>query len=301
MKVAFLKPKALMKEPNIKSEAAESLRRKAIKLLKTRHSESGPELSEANALKLVHELEVYQIELEMQNDELSKLNTEKDKFFSILAHDLRGPFGSFLGLTKILAEELPEMKQKEIIEIADSLRESATNIYYLLENLLDWSRMQRGLIEFNPEKAAFAEVINSSIESLSNLARIKKQEILLQVPENLFVKTDVFMLETILRNLILNAIKYSYPGGKIHISARALQNKLVEIAIEDSGTGIDDELMSKLFSLNGQKGEVGTEGEPSTGLGLLICKEFIEKIGGKIRAESTVGKGSTFIFTLPLN
>lgn len=297
-----------------KSETTEYLRRKAEILLKKRRLASYSLPSAADALKLIHELEVHQIELELQNQELSqaetkikfkneellKLNSEKDRFFSIISHDLRSPLSSFLCLTKIFAEELPEMKQEEIQEIANSLRESAISVFSLIEDLLEWSRMQRGLIEFKPEPVPLFDVISKSVESLSEIASLKNQKIQLQVPEDLFVKVDLTMLESTLRNLLSNAIKFSFRGGQILITARLTQNNFVETSITDNGIGISSDLISKLFRIDRQTGRNGTEGEPSTGLGLLLCKEFVEKNGGNIRVESIEGKGSTFSFTLPV-
>lgn len=297
-----------------KSETAEILRRKAEILLKKRRRASDSIPSSADALKLIHELEVHQIELEMQNQELSqaetkirfkneeliKLNSEKDRFFSIISHDLRSPLSSFLCLTKVFAQDLPEMKREEIQKIANSLRDSAISVFSLIEDLLEWSRMQRGLIEFKPGPVRLFYVISKSIESLSDLASHKHQEIQLQVSEDLFVKVDLTMLESTLRNLLSNAIKFSFRSGKILIAASLTKNNFVETSITDNGIGISSGLMSKLFQIDGQTGRNGTEGEPSTGLGLLLCKEFVEKNGGNIRVESIEGKGSTFSFTLPV-
>lgn len=286
---------------NIKSEALTALRRQAEELLKKGYSPSGSQISDSNTLKLVHELEVYQIELEMQNEELIKMNDEKDKFFFIMAHDLRGPMGSLNEITKILAEEVSEMKQEKIQEIANCLKESAANVFCLIGNLLEWSRMQHGLIEHKAEILPLLDVIKKSINSLSNLASLKEQEIQLRVNENLFVKADTGMLESTLRNLISNAIKFSYRGEKILISAKVIKDNFVETAITDSGIGINESLMSKLFHIDEKTGRNGTEGEESTGLGLLLCKELVEKNGGKLWAESNLGKGSIFRFTTPLS
>jgi len=241
------------------------------------------------------------VEIKLKNEELIKLNAEKDKFFSIIAHDLTSPFNSFLGFTKILAEKLPVMEQDEIQEIAYSLKNSATNLYHLIVNLLEWSRMQRGLTEFKPETIPLIDVVKKSTEGLSNLAYQKNQEIQLQVPENLIVKVDKVMLESTLRNLLNNAVKFSFQGGKISISAKVIQDNFIEISITDTGIGMSEELLGKLFQINEPVGRKGTEEEPSAGLGLIICKDFVEKHGGKIQAESIEGKGSTFRFTLPAN
>lgn len=282
------------------SESPVFLRKKAEELLNKQQSKPGSQVSAADGLKLIHELEVHQIELEMQNEELIRLNAEKDKFFSILAHDLRSPLSSFLGLTKIFSEELSGMKQEEVQELANSLRESAKSVYHLLENLLDWSQMQRGFIEFKPVIVHLNDIIRKSIGSLSDLASQKNQEVQLQLSGNPFVRVDLTMLELTLRNLLSNALKFSFRGGQITLSTNVLQDKFVEIAIIDNGLGMSAGLISRLFTLDGHTGRSGTEGEHSTGLGLLLCKEFVEKNGGEIVAVSVEGKGSTFSFTLPI-
>jgi len=276
------------------------LRVKAEELLNKQQSKPGSQLASADGLKIIHELEVHQIELEMQNEELIRLNAEKDKFFSILAHDLRSPLSSFLGLTKIFSEEHSEMKQEEVQELANSLRESAKSVYHLLENLLEWSQMQRGFIEFKPVSVLLNDIIRKSIGSLSDLAKQKNQEVQLQLSGNPLVRVDLSMLESTLRNLLSNALKFSFRGGQITLSTNVLQDKFVKVAITDNGLGMSAGLISRLFKLDGRTGRSGTEGEHSTGLGLLLCKEFVEKNGGEILAVSVEGKGSTFSFTLPI-
>jgi signal transduction histidine kinase len=238
-------------------------------------------------------------ELELKNEELIKLNAEKDKFFSIIAHDLRGPFSTFLGITKILSEKLKKMRPEELREIVDSLRKSANSVYLLIENLLEWASLQRGLVQIYPEQVKLLDVVNRTKEIHYEMAKQKNLEIRVTVPGNLKVMADREMLNSIIRNLISNAIKFSEKGSVIYISAIIIQNNLVEVAVEDKGIGMNRELHKKLFHLNGQTSRKGTQGEPSAGLGLLICKDFIEKNGGQLNAESIEGCGSTFSFTLP--
>ncbi len=240
-------------------------------------------------------------EIRNKNEELTRLNAEKDKFFSIIAHDLRGPFSSFLGFTTLLAEDLSSMKKDEIQEIADLLRNSANSIYFLLDNLLEWSKMQRSLTEFKPEEVPLIHVINKSLDLLSDKLTQKNQNIQLQVPESVIVKGDVVMLESIFRNLISNAVKFSQRDGIILISAKPVKGGLTEISVTDKGIGMDEVLLGKLFKINERTGRKGTDGELSSGLGLSICKDFIEKHGGKIVVESKVAEGTTFRFTLPAN
>ncbi len=238
-------------------------------------------------------------ELKFKNLQLIQANAEKDKFFSIIAHDLRSPFNAFLGFTRIMVEELNTMSLEEIKEIVLSLRKSATNLYTLLENLLEWSRMQRGMILFHPVTFPLASLIIESVELIYGSAQKKEIEIGYDIPETVSVFADAHMVETIIRNFISNSVKFTPRGGKIKVSARKTSDNTVEISIHDTGVGMNKELMANLFRLIEQTGRKGTEGESSTGLGLIICKDFVEKHEGKIWAESEVGKGSTFYFTLP--
>lgn len=236
-----------------------------------------------------------------KNEELLKLNAEKDKFFSIIAHDLRSPFNSFLGLTQLMAEELPRLKMFEIQRFAMSLSRSATNLYGLLENLLEWSSLQRGIIGFAPVsfclKPKISEILQLVIESAYN----KGIDVEIIVPDELMVFADVKMFESTIRNLVSNAVKFSSKGGKVTIRAKSFADGSVEISVQDTGIGMNKGLLEKLFRIHQQASRMGTEGEPSTGLGLILCKDFIEKHGGKIWAESEEGKGSKFCFTLPCN
>ena len=240
-----------------------------------------------------------QAEIEHQNEELQKINAEKDKFFSIIAHDLRSPFNGFLGLTQVMAEELPSLTMAEVQKIAVRMSESATNLYSLLTNLLDWSRIQQGAILFNPEVIQLSIVVRGSIDLIHESAKNKKIEITTDIPDGLVVFADANMLQTVLRNLISNALKFTPKGGKINVSAKTSDNKSIEISIRDNGIGMNKILAANLFRLDVQTTREGTEGEPSTGLGMLLCKEFVEKHSGRLWVESEEGNGSTFYFTLP--
>ena len=240
-------------------------------------------------------------EIKLKNELLQAINAEKDKFFSILAHDLRGPLSAFVAATQIIAEEIQTMSMEDIKEITLSMKSSATNIYSLLENLLEWSRLRRGMMDFNPEKIKLKQITTACIEVLKESARKKEIKIAYSLPDDLEIYADSHMLETVIRNLVSNAIKFTPKSGEISVSAAATPDNTIEIKICDTGIGMSHELISKLFLLNERTNRNGTEGEPSTGLGLLLCKEFIEKHGGKIWVESEEGKGSTFSFTIPMN
>ena len=239
----------------------------------------------------------YEEELKYKNKELQKLNTEKDKFFSVLAHDLRSPFNSLLGFTQLLIEDLPTMTEAQIYKIALTMRRSAINLFRLLENLLEWSRIQRGLIAFNPEPRLLMPKVLADTALVMESANKKEITLNYNIPEELEVYADENMLGSILRNLAGNAVKFSPKGGKVTISAKQLHNA-VECSVSDTGIGMNQEMKENLFNIDVNTNRKGTEKEPSTGLGLIICKEFVEKHGGRLWVESEEGKGSTFYFTL---
>ena len=238
-------------------------------------------------------------ELQEQSMKLSLLNAAKDKFFSIIAHDLRGPFVGFLGLTKIMAEELPSLTLTEMEEIAVSMKKSAVNLFRLLDNLLNWAKMQHGLLPYSPQYLKLFSVISESIQIIDESAKNKIIEIAYDIPPDLVVFADSNLLQTIIRNLVSNALKFTPKGGKIIISAKVIDQKKVQLSIKDTGIGMSSAIIDNLFRLDVKTGRKGTEGEPTAGLGLLLCKEFVEKNGGVIWAESVVAEGSTFYFTLP--
>ena len=239
--------------------------------------------------------------IRLKNKELSKIVAEKDKFFSIIAHDLRSPFNGFLGLTQIMAEELPSLTMNEIQKMVTSMRNSATRLFRLLENLLEWSRMQQGLISVECQAVVLSETVAECLAALNLSAKIKGIEIENKIPDDITVFVDINILQTVIRNLVSNAIKFTPKFGTVELSAKATVHRMVEIVVKDSGIGMDRMMLENLFRIDVQTRRNGTEGEPSTGLGLLLCKEFIEKLGGFIRAESEEGKGSTFFITVPLN
>jgi signal transduction histidine kinase/DNA-binding response OmpR family regulator len=242
-------------------------------------------------------------ELEEKNleysEKLERANLDKDKFFSIIAHDLRSPLNSFLGLTELMVEDLPSMELSSVQEMAVSMQKSALNLFRLIENLLEWAKMQRGLIPFKPEVIPLNSIVVECIEMVAESIKNKKIEIFINIPAEFKAIADANMLKTVIRNFVSNAAKFTPRGGKIQIAAQPLGSQNVEISITDSGIGMSPEMVANLFQLNNQVNRKGTEGEPSTGLGLLLCKEFIEKLGGNIRVESQEGAGTVFYFTLP--
>ncbi|MEI6890013.1 MAG: PAS domain S-box protein [Bacteroidales bacterium] len=240
-------------------------------------------------------------EIRLQKEELHFLNAEKDKFFSIIAHELRGPFNGFLGFTNMLVDELDTLTLKEIQKIAVSMRNSATNLFSLLENLLEWSRLQRGITTFVPTTFNLNHLVAETLRPVKDSANKKGITISIDIPIDLEVFADEYMLGSILRNLASNAVKFTVKGGSVTIAAIRMPGNSVEITVSDTGIGMNGEIVDSLFRPDLQTSRKGTDGEPSTGLGLIICKEFIEKHGGKLQVESEEGKGSVFSFTLPAN
>jgi PAS domain S-box-containing protein len=236
-----------------------------------------------------------------KNEQLIQANAEKDKFFSIISHDLRGPFNGFLGLSKLLAEDLQRFTPEDIKKIAGSMRDSATNMFSLLENLLEWSRLQRGITSFKPESFLLMPMIDDIMHTVMDSANKKEIEISYEIQADLEVFADEYMLASTIRNLASNAVKFTLKGGKVTIAAKSVPGHSVEISIRDTGIGMNHEMVHDLFRLDVQTNRRGTENEPSSGLGLLLCKDFVEKHGGKLWVESEEGKGSVFYFTIPSN
>ncbi|MBN1113139.1 MAG: tetratricopeptide repeat-containing sensor histidine kinase [Bacteroidales bacterium] len=227
-------------------------------------------------------------------DNLELSNATKDKFFSIIAHDLKNPFGSILGVTELLTSDriaIPDEKRQEILL---ELNKSAKITYRLLENLLTWARSQKGEIIINPELIHFHSLVTESIETLNNLASQKSINIINNVSEELGVKADKNTLKIVINNIVSNAIKFTPVNGEIVIES-AESNDFVDISIADTGVGMTDDQLGKLFKVDQSQSTPGTNKEVGTGLGLILCKEFVDKNGGTIFVESEKGKGSKFI------
>ncbi|PWA07087.1 tetratricopeptide repeat-containing sensor histidine kinase [Flavobacterium laiguense] len=233
-----------------------------------------------------------------KNKIISTINSQKDKFFSIIAHDLRGPFNGFLGLSELLAEDLDNMTKEEIQFAAVSMKSSATNLFQLLENLLEWSRMEQGLIPFTPKENELDTVVSECVVTLQDVANKKDIQISTYIPESMVVYADNNILHAVIRNILSNAIKFTPKGGTIHIQAKE-DDKNTTISITDTGIGMNSKMIENIFRLDVQTNRNGTNDEPSTGLGLILCKEFIEKHGGEIWVESEEGKGTTFNIVFP--
>lgn len=229
---------------------------------------------------------------------LKEINDTKDKFFSIIAHDLKNPFNGILGFSNILKEEAQEMDVSTIQEYADMINRAALQVFRLLDNLLSWARVQRDQIPYNPTTVALKEVADEVIALMNEYAGKKKIAITNSIPDELMVTADGDMLNAIFRNLISNAIKFTPASGKVELKA-VEDNKQVEISVKDNGRGMNKENQAKLFKIDANYSTRGTDEEEGTGLGLILCKEFVDKHSGKIWVESELDRGSVFKFTLP--
>ena len=237
-------------------------------------------------------------EVALKNEELQKLNATKDKFFSIIAHDLRSPFNSIVGFSELLLEQISKKEYEGVENYAQIIKKSSGQAIRLLMNLMEWSQSQTGRMVFNPEYFELLNIINEV--DLLFLEIYRQKEIIIRkiLPHSATVYADKNMISTVLRNLFSNAVKFSHPGGTITISVKVQQNELT-ISISDTGVGIAKKRIDKLFLIDENYSTPGTHNEKGTGLGLILCKEFVDKNGGKIWTESIVGEGSTFYFTLP--
>jgi signal transduction histidine kinase len=236
--------------------------------------------------------------VELKTAELKELNASKDKFFSIIAHDLKNPFTTIIGFSELLNEDLDTHNDEKIREYTKLIHTSAVQTFRLLENLLEWANSQRGNLPFDPAKINLSELLKEELGMLKDMAVEKNIEIKNKVSENITIFADRNMIKTILRNLISNAIKFTCRNGKVEVSS-VLENNIAEISVADTGIGMDEDTFAKLFRIDANLSTRGTENEKGTGLGLFLCKEFVERHGGRIWAESKKGRGSVFRFVIP--
>lgn len=235
--------------------------------------------------------------IDQQAKELKIANATKDKFFSIIAHDLRSPFNSLLGFSDILEQRYDEYNDAERIRIINILSKTSKNTFFLLDNLLTWSRSQLGHIDIKKELLNLKNLVVDSIAAYKSSASLKNITIVIDINHETTVFTDMATIKTVIGNLVNNAIKFTQPDGEIRITSKE-KNKLVEICIHDNGIGMSKETLEKLFRIEESFTTQGTNKEKGTGLGLILCKEFVEKNGGEISVKSEVNKGSCFIFTI---
>lgn len=240
--------------------------------------------------------------LRKSNEELQKLNEMKDKFFSIVSHDLRSPFAGILTMTDILNHHIDEFSKDELVDMLRSLNKTAQQTYKFIEDLLEWSRSQMGRIQMNIEKEDLSSIIAGTLLTLNQQAELKNITIENNVPIGTYAFFDNNMMATIVRNLISNAIKFTHKGGKVSLNSEqtTIQGKpFVRLSVSDTGVGMNEDKISQLFSLEKVQSTPGTEKEKGTGLGIVICRDFIEKMGGKISVESKLNEGTTFYVDIP--
>ncbi|PZX13048.1 PAS domain S-box-containing protein [Breznakibacter xylanolyticus] len=236
--------------------------------------------------------------IQEQNKQLSELNAAKNKLFSIIAHDLRAPFNALLGLSDIVLRSYDDFNRTDIHQFITNINTLASQTFVLLENLLDWARLQSGLLSAQMIRCPLIEPIEQVCALSRELAANKQIALIHRIPEELMVTCDLHMTRTILRNLISNAVKYTYPGGQITIEA-TIESGWVIVNIVDTGIGIHPQVLSHLFDPDLYLTTEGTANEKGSGLGLPLCRELAEKQGGKLDAVSVPGKGSRFFFYLP--
>lgn len=238
--------------------------------------------------------------VQLQNVALQDLNATKDKFFSIISHDLRGPLNSLTSFSGLLINHTDSLSKEEIKMLAQDLDKSLKNLFALLENLLEWSRSQTGQIEFRSDKFDLATLLEENKELLKAQANNKKITIENTCHQEQPIYAHRNSVNTVVRNLISNAIKFTPEGGTITLGIKPQQDHVV-VSIADNGVGMSKDIVAKLFRIDTKHTTKGTANEKGTGLGLILCKEFIEKNGGRIWVESEEGKGSVFLFTLPVS
>lgn len=246
----------------------------------------------------IAELEETNEKLRLSANSLEQLNATKNRFFSIIAHDLKNPFSALLGFSDMMTKNFNDLTEGEIREYISIIQNSSQNLYKLLENLLKWSATQTGTIHYLPEKFDIVSLIQSEINFYRINAGNKKITITTDLPDELIINSDRLLLSSVIRNILDNAIKFTHPGGNVKVTAWQNDKEIVA-DFTDTGIGIPDDLQKKLFSLDHNTCRNGTMDEQGGGLGLILCKELIEKTGGRIGLESSPQKGSRFWFTLP--
>lgn len=254
-----------------------------------------------NSLELLARVK-NQLKIKLVEKELREALSAKNKFFSIIAHDLKNPFSGFLGLSQMMSQEFDKIRPEDLKEYSKAIFTSATSLYKLLEDLLQWSRTQLGTIPYEPEQLDIYELAFNNLFTLEKNIFEKKITVFNNIRPNTIAFCDRNMITTVIRNLVTNAIKFTHPGGKITLSYKLIEIKskdFIEVSIKDTGVGISEETIEKLLDISAHYTSLGTNKEKGTGLGLILCKEFIEKHGGSLKIYSSLGEGSIFSFTIP--
>jgi PAS domain S-box-containing protein len=248
----------------------------------------------------ITERKKFEAQLLDQTNKLKELNATKDKFFSIIAHDLRSPFNGILGFSELLIREAHNIDIEMIVKYSSLIHSTAQETYNLLETLLDWARTQQNIFPFKPRKLLLNYLIKDEIEQIKHYAVKKNITIVDNTSGDIILTADQNMLETVMRNLISNAIKFTQKNGFVSVEAVAKSDQ-IEISVIDTGIGMSSETIEKLFKIESDFSSRGTDNEKGSGLGLLLCKEFVEKHGGNISVTSKIGKGSKFQISIPLD
>ncbi len=264
--------------------------------------EFAPDGTVASVLSITRDItEQHEAENEIRriNQRLEIANAEKDKLFSIIAHDLKSPMSGLVTSTEMLANQPGMFSEKDFRFLSRELHASAKNSFELLEDLLQWARMSQGGIDYAPIPSSLDELLNMGLSTAQDLAKNKEIALRRDIDPSLTVLVDQPMIKTVIRNILFNAIKFTPRHGEIVITARQAEQKAT-MTIQDNGMGMDEQMLSSLFTLEKGKLRLGTDGEKGTGLGLVLCKQFIEKHGGQIWLKSHPGQGTTVSFTLPM-
>ncbi len=256
------------------------------------------ESSNTNLRREMAEREQAEEMIRQVNQQLRISNEDKDRLFSIIAHDLKSPLSGLMTSAQLLSEDIKHFSERDIVQLAAALHSSTSNMMALLEDLMQWARMGQGNLEFTRESSGMRELADISLKSAQGVADLKGIAITSDIPRDMKVMADRPMIKTVIRNLLFNAVKFTPRGGEILVTARQ-EGDVIQMAVKDNGVGMNKERLSSLFAISKDKLRLGTEGEKGTGLGLVICKQFIEKHGGRIWVESEQGRGTTVFFTLP--
>lgn len=258
--------------------------------------------SESQVLMLLRDVTLQkeaELQLKKVTEDLKQANASKDKFFSIIAHDLRTPLIGLIGYAEILSEDIDELELSEIKEYSNNIVEISRQTIKLLSNLLEWSRLQTGKIQFSPSDVKIYSVVENIFQLLKSNAQHKEIQLINSTDANHLAYADENMIYSVLNNLTSNAIKFTRTGGRIEISSDKKDDEIV-VTVKDNGVGIEEENLKNLFELDKSFTTPGTENEKGSGLGIILCRDFIRKHGGTIWVESKVGEGTTFYFTLPV-
>jgi signal transduction histidine kinase len=253
----------------------------------------------ANQVMAQMELHKSLRQMRIHSDKMRTSNQNKDKFFSIIAHDLRAAFHGILGFSEVLDTELDDLDPDAIRKIASYLNHSSQSTFKLLENLLEWAMLENGSMRFRPEFLLLESIIDTVATGLDLSAKQKNIQLDFRIDSGIVVHADLHMLQSLVHNLISNALKFTPQGGHISITQDQVDT-MVHVYVKDDGVGMNQEQSARLFRPELSQSTKGTMGEVGTGLGLLLCKQFVEQHGGRIQAHSALGEGSVFSFSLPI-